>query len=72
MYYLTFFVFGPLFIPLLERRLDLCLKFSAILTTIGTWVIWSAGTNYTVCLIGYFFVGVSEAFYLAVPVCIIT
>ncbi|CAD8200040.1 unnamed protein product [Paramecium octaurelia] len=68
MYYITFFVFGPLFIPLLEKRLDLCLKLASILTTLGTWIVWIAQSNYVVCLIGYFFVGISEAFYLGVPI----
>ncbi|CAD8194433.1 unnamed protein product [Paramecium pentaurelia] len=68
MYYITFFIFGPLFIPLLEKRLDLCLKLASILTTLGTWIVWVAQSNYVVCLIGYFFVGISEAFYLGVPV----
>lgn len=42
MYYITFFVFGPLFIPFLEKRLDLCLKLASILTTLGTWIVWVA------------------------------
>jgi len=39
------------------------------LTAIGTWIIWVAKDSYLVTLIGYFFVGVSEAMFLAVPVC---
>ncbi|CAD8114029.1 unnamed protein product [Paramecium sonneborni] len=50
MYYITFFIFGPLFIPLLEKRLDLCLKLSSILTTLGTWIIWIAESNYATFL----------------------
>lgn len=70
MYYITFFVFGPAFIPLLERRLEICLNIAALLTAIGSWIIWIGGSNFTLCLLGVFFVGVAEALFLGVPVCI--
>lgn len=69
MYYLTYFTLAPFFIIPLEWRFDYCMQISALLTTIGTWIIWVAKDSYLVTLIGYFFVGVSEAMFLAVPVC---
>ncbi|CAD8095874.1 unnamed protein product [Paramecium primaurelia] len=68
LYYITFFVFGPPFIPLLEKRLDLCLQVASILTAAGAWIIWIGKQSFFMCLVGYFFVGVSEALFLAVPV----
>ncbi|CAD8118022.1 unnamed protein product [Paramecium sonneborni] len=68
LYYITFFVFGPPFIPLLEKRLDLCLQVSSILTAAGAWMVWFGKQSFFMCLVGYFFVGVSEALFLAVPV----
>ncbi|KAM3140866.1 hypothetical protein pb186bvf_007093 [Paramecium bursaria] len=68
MYYLTYFILSPLFIKPLMWRFDLLMYLAGILTAIGTWIIYIGGQSFTIALVGFFVVGVSEAIFLQVPV----
>lgn len=71
MYLITFFILAPFCVKPVLARFDVSLMVVALISAVGTWIVWIAGQSFFWALVGFFFIGITDAMVLILPVCMV-